>query len=100
MSNKDTRVGNMTLVASRPVTSKRMHAVSAPESLEGLGRVSHYEIDDPCERGVIYVLLPEPLGVPDERRAVLGLKSSHGIGPCMPHREGRGRTRTTVPCRL
>ena len=100
MSNKDTRVGNMALVASRPVTSKRMHAESAPESLEGLGRVSRYGVDDPCERGVIYVLLPEPLGVPDERRAVLGLKSSHGIGPCMPHREGRGRTRTTVPCRL
>ena len=36
MSNKDTRVGDMALVASRPVTSKRMHAVSAPESLEGL----------------------------------------------------------------
>ena len=69
MSNKDTRVGNMALVASRPVTSKRMHAVSAPESPEGLGRVFHYEIDDPCERGVIHVLLPEPLGVPDERRA-------------------------------
>lgn len=72
------RITNVTLVASRPTTAQRVHAVSPTQLLQCLGRVFDDEIDHLSQWRIIDVFLTQSLRITYEGIRELGFQSPHG----------------------
>lgn len=71
-------ITNVTLVASRPATAQRVHAVSPTQLLQCFGRVFDDEIDYLSQWRIIDVFLTQSLRITYEGIRELGFQSPHG----------------------